>query len=505
VGPPNDRFEQEADRVADQVMRMAEPQRTSATNPDGQPAPAAIQRLCPECEDEVRRQPAEEEEELQMKRASRAMPEIGAGLRARIGGLRSGGQPLPPPLRTFFDPRFGHDFGRVRIHTDAQAARAVHARAFTVGQDVVFGAGQYAPETASGRHLLAHELTHVVQQDQQKDLNVFSFALSHLSPSIQSKSSSLAVQRAPEEPTPEPVLADDQASRPDPLLDEEAMEAVAREGARQLDAYLTNSYKVGCIVTEDAITLSEALSTGKIPEFSKEYEDTIATIRTQALAALDQAKGFLEGLDPKSMAAWGDAALEGVNVAIAAISDGNDIVFIVDSREAAGQAALAGIEHFNEQMAIRQRGFRDTSGKPARVSAGLSQHEGQTDLGRPEVTPKVEHRSVSILDIGALYDNRALANFVGPIQDPPGTLHIETAAAVDLRALFIHEVGGHALDIESPAEKEARARSGGLDEAMKKAHTVRMESLVDNMVDKVAFLSFIRDDLPRDLIRRLGE
>jgi hypothetical protein len=121
------------------------------------------------------------------------------------------------------------------------------------------------------------------------------------------------------------------------------------------------------------------------------------------------------------------------------------------------------------------------------------------------VTPKVEHRSVSILDIGALYDNRALANFVGPIQDPPGTLHIETAAAVDLRALFIHEVGGHALDIESPAEKEARARSGGLDEAMKKAHTVRMESLVDNMVDKVAFLSFIRDDLPRDLIRRLGE
>jgi hypothetical protein len=205
------------------------------------------------------------------------------------------------------------------------------------------------------------------------------------------------------------------------------------------------------------------------------------------------------------MAAWGFAALEGVNVAIAAISDGNDIVFIVDSRTAGGQAALAGIEHFNEQMAIRRRGFQDASGKSTRVSAGLSLHEGQTDPGRAEVSPQVEHRSISILDVGALYDNRALANFVGPIQDPPGTLHIDTAAAVDLRALFIHEVGGHALDIESPAEKQARAGGSPLSEGMKKAHEIRIESLVDNMVDKVAFLSFISDDLPRDLVRRLGE
>jgi Domain of unknown function (DUF4157) len=491
--------------MADQVMRMADPQRTGALDLAGA-APHGVQRLCPECEDEVRRQPADEEEEhLQMKRASGATAEIEPGLQAQIGGLRGGGRSLPPALRAFFEPRFGHDFGRVRIHTDAQAARARHARAFTVGRDVVFGAGQYTPQTASGRHLLAHELTHVVQQGQQKDLNALSFGPIHLSPSAQGKSSSMTVQRAPEEPAAEPVLADDQANQLDPLLDEEAMEAVAREGARQLDACLTNSYLAGCRITEHAITLSEALSSGKMPEFSEEYEGTIATIRTQALAALDQAKGFLEGLDPKSMAAWGGAALEGVNVAIAAISDGNDIVFIVDSRTAAGQAALAGIEHFNEQMAIRKRGFRDASDEPARVSAGLSRHEGQTDLGRPEVTPKVEHRSVSILDIGALYDNRALANFVGPIQDPPGTLHIETAAAVDLRALFIHEVGGHALDIESPAEKEARAHGGRLDDAMEKAHEVRMESLVDNMVDKVAFLSFIRDDLPRDLIRRLGE
>lgn len=111
-------------------------------------------------------------------------PDEGQGLmRARRGGsrdadeqhappiveqvLRSPGAPLDPADRTFFEQRFGHDFGRVRVHTDvraAESARAVDARAYTVGQDVVFGAGQYAPGAEEGRRLLAHELTHVVQQ-----------------------------------------------------------------------------------------------------------------------------------------------------------------------------------------------------------------------------------------------------------------------------------------------------------------------------------------------------
>jgi hypothetical protein len=81
--------------------------------------------------------------------------------------LRSPGQPLDPATRALFEPRFGHDFSQVRVHTDSQAAesaRAVKALAYTVGQDVVFGAGQYQPQTSAGRKLLAHELTHVVQQ-----------------------------------------------------------------------------------------------------------------------------------------------------------------------------------------------------------------------------------------------------------------------------------------------------------------------------------------------------
>ena len=81
--------------------------------------------------------------------------------------LRSPGQPLDVPTRAFMEPRFGHDFSKVRIHTDAkaaQSARSVRAQAYTVGQNVVFDSGYFAPSSRSGRWLLAHELTHVVQQ-----------------------------------------------------------------------------------------------------------------------------------------------------------------------------------------------------------------------------------------------------------------------------------------------------------------------------------------------------
>jgi hypothetical protein len=81
--------------------------------------------------------------------------------------LRSPGQPLDPTTRTTVEPLFGHDFGSVRVHTDAKAAesaRAVNALAYTVRHDIVFGAGQYSPRTVNGRRMLAHELAHAVQQ-----------------------------------------------------------------------------------------------------------------------------------------------------------------------------------------------------------------------------------------------------------------------------------------------------------------------------------------------------
>lgn len=81
--------------------------------------------------------------------------------------LRRSGQPLDGATRSFMEQRLGHDFSRVRVHSDDQAATSAHAigaRAYTHGSNIVFGAGQYAPETAGGQRLIAHELTHVVQQ-----------------------------------------------------------------------------------------------------------------------------------------------------------------------------------------------------------------------------------------------------------------------------------------------------------------------------------------------------
>jgi hypothetical protein len=84
-----------------------------------------------------------------------------------VAATAQGGAPLPADLRSYFEPRFGHDFSRVRIHDNAAAgaaAQSIHARAFTLGRDIAFAPGEYAPRTMQGRRLLAHELAHVVQQ-----------------------------------------------------------------------------------------------------------------------------------------------------------------------------------------------------------------------------------------------------------------------------------------------------------------------------------------------------
>ncbi|HEX6746778.1 MAG TPA: DUF4157 domain-containing protein [Longimicrobium sp.] len=130
VGAPGDEHEREADRVAGAVTGSHGPRLGRS---HGEPA------------------------------AAEAPPAVDQALAAP-------GQPLDEGTRAFMEPRFGHDFGHVRLHTGnaaAHAARSLHARAFTRGRDVVFGRGEYAPHTPEGRHLLAHELTHVVQQGGQ--------------------------------------------------------------------------------------------------------------------------------------------------------------------------------------------------------------------------------------------------------------------------------------------------------------------------------------------------
>jgi hypothetical protein len=199
IGRPGDAFEQEADRVADAVV--------GAAAPDGGPPPISrlagedgdgAVRRCADCGgtcgggcgggggggggDEEEHAPEgtggtlqrqcqcggqpDDEQLVQGRAAPGETPRVPTGFAAQLSSL-GGGAPLPAGLRGFFEPRFGHDFGAVRLHTGAAAERsaaAVGARAFTLGNDVVFGRGELAPDTPAGRHLLAHELTHVVQQ-----------------------------------------------------------------------------------------------------------------------------------------------------------------------------------------------------------------------------------------------------------------------------------------------------------------------------------------------------
>jgi hypothetical protein len=126
----------------------------------------------------IQRQAEEEEEEhIQTKKSGEKTSQASYGLNAQIHSLKGGGQPLPKSERAFFESRFGSDFSQVRVHKDSQAAetaRVVNARAYTMGQDMVFGSGQYAPETTAGKRLLAHELTHVVQQNKTESASIYS-------------------------------------------------------------------------------------------------------------------------------------------------------------------------------------------------------------------------------------------------------------------------------------------------------------------------------------------
>jgi len=180
VNQPGDQYEQEADRVAEEVMQIPD-FFGGAISTGGLPN---VQKKCAACESGggLCSNCAEEEKRLQRTSlattitpliqredagVSHKCSQVSPQVAANINALRGGGQPLPLSLRAFFEPRFGVDFSDVRVHTDARAtelASSVNARAFTVGRDIVFGDREYAPENSSGKRLIAHELTHVMQQ-----------------------------------------------------------------------------------------------------------------------------------------------------------------------------------------------------------------------------------------------------------------------------------------------------------------------------------------------------
>jgi hypothetical protein len=163
VGASNDRHEQEADKTADMVMRKPENSVKNGIYTEGSyftpTITPIIQRACAHCEKE-KEQPAQRKETDASKGGFTAPDSVSRT-------ISRGGSALDSNAKTFMESRFNRSFDNVQVHTDSEAAasaRDISARAYTSGNHIVFGDGQYQPNTEGGRHLLAHELTHTVQQ-----------------------------------------------------------------------------------------------------------------------------------------------------------------------------------------------------------------------------------------------------------------------------------------------------------------------------------------------------
>jgi|GEM_PF-3543321 len=173
IGQPGDKYEKEADRVADTVMRIPDPMPREQPlddddkvqmKPLGYNGTGLLQMKCKKCEEEekkLRKKPA-----IQMKGNGQyyASPAV----TGRINATKGRGQPLPGNTQTEMAHKMGSNFSDVKVHTDSNAVhlnQKLGARAFTHGKDIYFNSNQYNPTTSAGKHLLAHELTHVVQQN----------------------------------------------------------------------------------------------------------------------------------------------------------------------------------------------------------------------------------------------------------------------------------------------------------------------------------------------------
>jgi len=168
IGTPNDMYEQEADRVAEQVMHMPEPgavqTQTSPPKNDTEKKPIQVEPAARQITP-LLKQPSGATKSTE--NSHRSTPDVTSELASSVRSFQGTGQSLPESLRPYFESRFGYDFSHVRLHTNSRAKETAHklnARAFTLGRDIVFGAGAYAPASKAGQRLLAHELAHVVQQ-----------------------------------------------------------------------------------------------------------------------------------------------------------------------------------------------------------------------------------------------------------------------------------------------------------------------------------------------------
>lgn len=171
IGQPGDKYEREADEVADRVIRMSDAGNWQMQADVNAPQ---ISMKCAHCEeeDQLQMQPMEEEEEIQMKptvqKLSDGNPYTTADISQRLQNKKGMGEYMPGKVNKEMGSKIGADFGNTKIHTDSNAIlmnQELGAQAFTHGNDIYFNQGKYNPESSAGKHLLAHELVHTIHQD----------------------------------------------------------------------------------------------------------------------------------------------------------------------------------------------------------------------------------------------------------------------------------------------------------------------------------------------------
>ncbi|MDO8844128.1 DUF4157 domain-containing protein [Methylicorpusculum sp.] len=187
VNKPGDKFEQEADKMADKVMRMPAPEEKiqkaglpeekvqKQEDPKIQKAETKEEKVQKQEEKKIQkaampeRQVQKKQDDKLQRKGGDGTPSVGGSVQSAIHSKTNGGQALSSDVRGYMEPRFGADFSNIRIHQDAEAAglsQQLNARAFTYQNHVFFADGQYQPESSGGKQLLAHELTHTIQQGQ---------------------------------------------------------------------------------------------------------------------------------------------------------------------------------------------------------------------------------------------------------------------------------------------------------------------------------------------------
>lgn len=176
IGQPNDKYEQEADQVADQVVSKLQRMESPEEELQMQRADRHLQKeeASEAEEEELQMKPDLQrempEEELQMKSEKGEAPVASQQIESTINQRKGSGSPLPDLLRSKLEQAIGADFTGVKVHTDQTADtlnRSLSAKAFTTGQDIFFKSGEYNPTSTTGQKLLTHELTHTVQQNPQ--------------------------------------------------------------------------------------------------------------------------------------------------------------------------------------------------------------------------------------------------------------------------------------------------------------------------------------------------